>query len=78
MLENDSGAWRRRIKTLVAGLDPEVAVLFGREDATGHHPLRLTLNGCRETLRHRIPSRLQANSKSIVPPCLVTGSAGLA
>ena len=50
MLENDSGAWRRRIKTLVAGLDPEVAVLFGREDATGHHPLRLTLNGCRETL----------------------------
>jgi hypothetical protein len=35
---------------LVAGLDPAVAVLFGREDATGHHPLRLTLDGCRETL----------------------------
>ncbi len=50
MLGNDTGAWRRRIKTLVAGLDPEVAVLFGREDATGHHPLRLTLDGCREIL----------------------------
>jgi hypothetical protein len=46
----DSGGWRRKIKTLVAGLDPEVAVLFGREDATGHHPLRLTLGGCREIL----------------------------
>lgn len=51
MLEHDPGEWRRAVKALVAGLDPDVAVLIGREDPTGHHPLRFTLDGCRETLR---------------------------
>ena len=51
MLGSGPGEWRRAIKTLVEGLDPEVAVLIGREDASGHFPLRLTLEGCRETLR---------------------------
>lgn len=50
MLGNEPGGWRRAIKALVAKLDPDVAVLIGREDATGHHPVRLALEGCRETL----------------------------
>ncbi len=51
MLGNDPGEWRRSLKALVAGLDPEVELLIGRGDQTGHYPIRLTLAGCRETLR---------------------------
>ncbi len=51
MLGNDPGEWRRRIKALVAGLDPDVAVRIGRGDQTGHQPVRVTLGACRETLR---------------------------
>ena len=51
MLRSDPGEWRRAIKAMAAGLDPEVAVLIGRGDPTGHHPVRLSLAGCRETLR---------------------------
>ena len=50
MLGSDPGEWRRTIKALVAGLDPDVAVLIGRGNSTGHHPVRFTLEGSRETL----------------------------
>jgi hypothetical protein len=51
MLGTDPGEWRRAIKATVAGFDPDVEVLIGRGDLTGHYPVRLTLAGCRETLR---------------------------
>jgi len=51
MLTSNPGEWRRALKGLVAGLDPDVDLLIGREDPTGHHPLSFTLDGCRETLR---------------------------
>lgn len=51
MVRSNPGEWRRALKALVAALNPEVGLLIGREDASGHHPVRLTLDGCRETLR---------------------------
>ncbi len=51
MLRTDPGEWRRAIKAMVAGFDPEVQLLIGRGDTTGHYPVRLTLGGCRETVR---------------------------
>lgn len=51
MLASNPGEWRRALKALVEGLDPDVGLLIGREDPTGHHPLSFTLDGCRETLR---------------------------
>lgn len=51
MLGSDPGEWRRAIKGMVAGFDPDVEVLIGRGDLTGHYPVRLTLAACRETVR---------------------------
>lgn len=50
MLGSDPGEWRRALKALVGALDPDVEVLIGRGDPTGHYPVRLTLAGCRETV----------------------------
>ena len=51
MLGSDPGEWRRAIKAMAAGFDPDLEVLIGRGDLTGHYPVRLTLAGCRETVR---------------------------
>ena len=51
MLGTDPGEWRRAIKAMVAAFDPDVEMLIGRGDITGHYPVRLTLAGCRETVR---------------------------
>ncbi len=47
----DPGQWRRTLKGLVEALNPEASVLIGREDGSGHYPVRLSLQGCEETLR---------------------------